>query len=228
MKLKIFFLLMFFTSLQAYSQKFRLGMKTSLNVCYVRSEISEVDPKGLKPGFSYGALIDYNFTDRYAFASEVSVSTIPNTIRFPKAIYLGSNPIVALPNLEYRYNIQYLQVPLTLKMRTNEIGYITYFGQFGFEPSFLLKSKADIRSYTNLLTADDVNTNDMNYPLTINDDINFIRMSMVVGAGIEYSIAGRTALLLGLKYDNGFTDMLDDKTLKAKNSYVALNVGVMF
>src|ERR1035437_10255794 len=44
---------------------------------------------------------------------------------------------------ERKYSTTYLTIPLTLKMQTQEIGMMTYFGQFGLNNSFRLKAKAD-------------------------------------------------------------------------------------
>jgi long-subunit fatty acid transport protein len=74
------------------------------------------------------------------------------------------------------------------------------------------------------------------------------RVGLLIGAGIEYSLSGNTAIVAGVTYNNGFTNTLrgdhvqtDDADevvfenqkprttkLKAMSNLVSLNVGIKF
>jgi len=82
----------------------------------------------------------------------------------------------------------------------------------------------------------------------IKDDINLFRTSLIVAAGIEYNLSGKTSILAGFTFNNGFSDVLNRDgvklnesgnpeifngkpqtfELKGFNNFVALNVGVLF
>ncbi|MFM6984353.1 MAG: hypothetical protein ACKOXF_09480 [Chitinophagaceae bacterium] len=51
---------------------------------------------------------------------------------------------------------------------------------------------------------------------------------MVLGAGIEYNLSGNTSFYSGLRFNNGFTDFLDDNRTKAINNVVGLEIGLFF
>ena len=53
-------------------------------------------------------------------------------------------------------------------------------------------------------------------------------MSYFIGAGIEYSLGGNTALILGLYYQNGFWDITKTKDYKVTIGSVSLRLGVRF
>jgi len=127
-------------------------------------------------------------------------------------------------------NLQYVEIPVALKMRTNEIGYMRYFGQFGFVPAVNIKHKGDITTNTNGVskTTEDVK-------LT---DVNLFAMYLQIGAGVEYNLGGSTSLLGGVTFYNGFTNLVNKKAddpatgsyrnFNAKPAYIALNLGVIF
>jgi opacity protein-like surface antigen len=144
-----------------------------------------------------------------------------------------------------------------LKLRTNEIGYITYWGQFGLIAGFNIRSKADdIIDYELAKFSNDVSTGWIKTDLPsierpdedIKDDIQMFRVGLLIGAGIEYSLSGNTAIVAGVTYNNGFTNTLrgdhvqtdeadevvfenqKPKTvkLKALSNLLSLNVGIKF
>jgi hypothetical protein len=60
------------------------------------------------------------------------------------------------------------------------------------------------------------------------DNINALRASMILGAGIEYRLSGNTSFYTGLRFNNGFTDILNDKKNKAINNVLGLEIGFFF
>lgn len=133
--------------------------------------------------------------------------------------------------------MQYIEIPLTLKLKTNEIGYLTYFLQFGLSPGICIRSKAD---FTTSIQSGGVTASSSSDKVDVKNGINNINLSMIIGGGVEYTLSGSTTLLLGVQFNNGFLDVLDDKfddgllseddrkTLKANSNYLALTVGILF
>ena len=216
---------------QINAQGLRLGLKASSNFSYVRPDSKILTSDGLGVGFSYGLIIDLGIggSDRYVFSTGIDVSTLGSKINLDSVTYTPTaQASQTVTNLLYEYRLQYLQLPISLKMKTKEIGYITYWGQFGVSPSLLLRANANISSDGNVINLDDEPVNDENLPINFKDDVQTIRAALLLGAGIEYSLAGNTALLAGIRYDNGFTDFTKDNSLKATNSYLGLVVGILF
>ncbi|MEP7169437.1 MAG: porin family protein, partial [Bacteroidota bacterium] len=121
----------------------------------------------------------------------------------------------------YNYTIRYIEVPLTLKMKTNPIGYIRYYGQFGLAPGFLIGAKGT-EEHSDNKTLNDADAKER---------INNFNISLVIGLGIEYNLSGNTNLLLGVIYKNGFSDVLNETKYlegKANANTIGLTVGILF
>ncbi len=103
-----------------------------------------------------------------------------------KVKLLPGNPVV--------YKIQYLVVPVGLKLQTNQIGYVRYFTDLGLDPKIVVSRKADIPSQN--ITDEDAS-----------NELRIFNLSYHVAAGIEYSMGGSTALVFGLYFDNNFLDI---------------------
>jgi len=120
-----------------------------------------------------------------------------------------------------------LEIPLTLKLRTNEIGYMTYWAQFGLGLGFNIGAKGDddveFRK-EKVFVVDDPNTPDVNetsvrwedsdiksrldVDVDIKDDIGLFRTSLIVAAGMEYNLSGNASVIAGITFNNGFSNIL--------------------
>ncbi|MBL7884994.1 MAG: outer membrane beta-barrel protein [Bacteroidia bacterium] len=149
---------------------------------------------------------------------------------------------------ERTYSNTYITIPLALKLRTKEIGALTYFGMVGVNASFLYTAKAT----DNVQKYEGVNPNgtikwgaEQTISKTkINKDMGFFNAALNMGAGVEWNLAGTTSLLFGLNYNMGFTNSAksESKYLKKqveggqntnlkqslKTNSVGLTIGVLF
>ena len=50
-------------------------------------------------------------------------------------------------NVDRSYSLQYVELPLTFKMRTKEMGYTTVYGRFGLGLGMNVKAEADEARY---------------------------------------------------------------------------------
>ena len=198
-------------------QKFKFGIKLSPNVSWMKPKNNDISSDGslLKAGF--GLIADIHFTENYAIGTGVNVSANGGELSYFDVWSEGDQHYVIRRNRTY--NLQNVEVPITLKMRTNEIGYITYWGQFGVglgahiqgraddEMGFLYESEtADangsyVVSRRDGRTEDDINIMD-------DDDLRLFRLSFIVGAGIEYNLGGTTSIVAGVTFNNGLLNIL--------------------
>jgi hypothetical protein len=143
-----------------------------------------------------------------------------------------------------KYKLQYIDIPLTLKLKTNEIGYMTYYGQFGMDLGFNIKARKDVEYHFSDgidRTIDDEN---------ILDETRFFRTAMQIGLGAEYNISGSTTIVAGLVWNNGLNSVIGRKyfsqddsgnpiitdnnqvreggKIKAISNYLGLTIGVFF
>jgi opacity protein-like surface antigen len=215
-------LLLFFTG-AAFAQDssspyygFRLGLTAHPTIGWVKPDIGKSN--GVSLGFSYGLIGDFNFTKNYSFATGLAITTVNGRSTEIVTTNNGSGAAASQAELDLKYKLQYIEVPLTLKLKTVKIGEARYYGQFGLSNGVLIGAKQDIE-VSNGATTKGVN---------IKDDIKFYRAGLIIGAGAEFDVSGNTSLTAGLTFNNGFTDITSSKGSTVKNHYVGINFGVFF
>lgn len=214
MKKTVFALLLVFTTVNLFAQapsQIRLGLTASPNFGFLKVEDGKGN--GMSTGFSYGLISDFEFAENYWFATGLTVTTIngSGTILNYQP-YHGSNK--DLKDYDVKFKMQYLQVPLSIKLKTDEIDDLKWFGQFGLTTDFRIGAKQVVEQGNSPIVSNDPNT-------------KFFRAGMLIGGGAEYRISGKTSLLGGVTYNNGLTNIAD-KDQKVKNHYIGINLGMFF
>lgn len=203
----------------ASAQQFRFGLTASPQFAFSKSNDQAVDQDGIKLGLEYGLLIDYSLdmNQRYAFHTGF-IHALTGT-KIVTNTFDSSGNIVSSSSQNLKF--QYINIPLSMRLRTNEIGYITYWGQFGVTPGILVSSRYD-QSENGTMT---VTNEKLDGAVPVN-------LSLTLGGGIEYSLGGASSLLVGLQYNNGFTNVYNDKDnddddkLSFRN--ITLRIGFLF
>ncbi len=215
----ILFLALFLLIKISYSQykgNFRLGLKAAPSIGWIKSKSDTVVANGTHIGFSFGLITEFVLADNYSFATGFDVSSIGGKSKYQN--YLG------IKNDDYK--LKYLEIPLTLKMKTDQINYASFYGQIGLSLGFNLNSRSD-QTLTDVAGNEISNKNNVD----VKKDINFLRSSFIIGGGTEIAILGNTAVLIGFTYNNGLLNMYSSNNQydkNANNNYVALNIGVLF
>lgn len=224
-QLAFVFLLVMATGVSTMAQKnINFGLKAAPGIFWLKSSDDTTKGDGSKFGFGYGAMLEFGLTDNYYLVTGVDLVTIGAKTKYEAS--LGTSKI----NSTSESTIQYLQIPLFLKMKTKEVGMMKYFGQFGLGTGFALSSKN--KSETTTTTGTVVTTS--NSSDTKKDEIFFLREALLIGAGFEYNISGSTSLVVGVTYDNGFTPVLRNKNASGKENPslrskgIILTVGILF
>jgi hypothetical protein len=180
-------------------QKISLGIHADPVISWFSSDIMEIKNDGARAGFNFGLTYNKFFTPNYSFSTGISLLSGGGRLVSKSATIMEfkNSPKTVLPGEPVIYKIQYLSIPLGLKLQTNQIGYLTFFTDLGLDPKVIISGKADIPSL------DISGENAMN-------ELNMFNLSYHVTAGIEYSLGGTTALVFGLNFDNNFLDITKD------------------
>ncbi|MCB0801476.1 MAG: PorT family protein [Flavobacteriales bacterium] len=237
----------FVISITAKAQTdFQLGLNFSPNISWFKAKTDNVTNEKTSLGFNFGIIGDFNIADNYAFSTGLNIVTIGGEISYPfvqEVDQIGSLSGRKTADI----TLKYVEIPLTLKLKTNEIGYLTYYGQFGFGLGVNYDAKADVSFAYPSTTGGSVSAKDVDYK----DDINLLRASLIVGLGAEYNLSGNTSFIMGITFNNGFTNVLSEegyaddnndglgdvdasgkgsrnKDFKAINNYILLNLGIIF
>jgi len=189
---------------------FRLGLTAHPTFGFIKAEGGKGN--GVNLGFSYGLIGDFNFAENYSFSTGVMITTING-----KSTEINPAQYTTPGTYDLKYMMQYVELPLTIKLKTGDINDIRWFGQFGLSNGFKIGARQDAKLGGNVV-ADDVNASDFT---------NFYRAGLIIGAGGEFSIDTKTSIMAGLTFNNGFTKLTDSKN-SVKNHYVGINFGVFF
>lgn len=222
----------------------RIGFKASPNFCTTHIMEGNMKNNGLGLGFSYGIMADINIAKNpaYWFGTELIISSMPVSVKSTDTLYNGNvAPGAAFTNAKFDYRLQYIQIPLTIKLKTGEIGRLSYYGQFGLAPSVLIQNKlttsADQPFYAKGSSNHSPNSasNDaLDFPGNTSgvgafrDNVSFVRLPLIIGLGIEGKISGSTSYIAGLRWDNAFTDLFRDSKVKGRNNYLGVQLGIFF
>ena len=224
---KYLFGLMFiiFTSgLFAQDSKVAGGLYISPIVSWLKPDTKSIEKDGSRFGFGFGIPVDLNVSKNFAISTGISFQNTGGSLKF-----LDSIPVFEAADTTYslkkgsivNFKTQFIEIPLSLKGKTNEIGYITYFLKAGISPCFRYKAKGDVT----------VNSGD-----DIKAEVSSFNLGFHIAGGIEYSLGGSTKLLIEAIFTNGLTNFskvetYDKGSLKREKiiaNNIALRLGILF
>lgn len=235
-------------------KNFRFGLVASPSLNWYKPEdIKKMESAGIKSGFAWGLQMEFRLNKVASLGTGLQVNYDRGYIHFVDTAnflydtqddaYLGVDDTAGKTFVGYKvndrlYKTNYVMLPMYLKMKTGEIGMMTYYGEFGLMSSIRLKSKTtdEVTQYTTgfpkSTLADVDNTKDMNP----------FRFQLHIGGGFEYNLAGTTSMFVGLAFNYGFSNVFqkDSEYLtttastwtpfkqQATANNVALSVGILF
>ncbi|MBW8049611.1 MAG: PorT family protein [Cytophagales bacterium] len=254
MKKLLLFIVLGLISATAFSQqKYKIGLKaTPLMFAWNRVVDPSEEPKkqkGLHPRFGAGVFFDYFFIGQnYAFSTGVTYAIKGGNIEY---LWVDKNKrfMVEDKNIKEggikitRFVLQYIEIPVSVKLYTNEISTdMKLYFQVGISGNILISARVDneksILRYDSLKTGTDSTSS---FKLTKN--FFPIEASLVFSTGIELQMGENTYFFTGFTFNHGLTSI--DRFFKKspdedgygghdidgfvlKNSYFGIDVGLKF
>ncbi|RLD48485.1 MAG: hypothetical protein DRI94_12460 [Bacteroidetes bacterium] len=228
-KLSLLIIIAFIAS-NAFSQKFTGGIAVSPIISYMKPDISKkVENNKMKFGFNVGLVGDINLTKNFAISTGINVNNFGGSLKYTDSIAsfsvdLGTSDTAYSLNSGaiVDYKLQFVEIPISIKGKTNEIGYMTYFLRAGINPMFRWKAKGIVNGGT---IADNE---------SIKKEVAPLFMAYNIGGGFYYSLGGSTKLMVEVVYKNGLTDITKttfynvSKSDKIILNSISLRVGILF
>jgi hypothetical protein len=268
---------MLLTVLYVQAQGFKFGVHVDPLVSFMASNDKKVVPKGAQMGFGLGVEMEYYFSDKenYAFTFGgnfalgkggkltyndggrlLSNSELDNTVYFNNQTNQSASSnqtsgldLALVPGTTIRYNINYLEIPFGLKLRTNELGQ-SYLRAFFHIPTVTVGIPVSARATVDAPTQTTNGlpgyyTNEPSKGENIYKDITFLQLSLGTGAGVEWAPNddGGLRLVGGFYYNYGFIDAVKKNTFyesttsatptkenKARTGFhnIGLRIGIIF
>lgn len=232
-------LIVFFATAASNAQedrKIRFGLNAAPSIAWLKAQEKSVKGDGLSLRFKYGLVFDYKFADNFWFGTGLDITYLGGSLNYQYPAFIKEDEVSSTNNSNYikvnsaSYTAQYLELPLTVKMKTNEINNMVYFAQVGLNNGFRLDAKTKFGSFNKVKTL---------------NDATLIRIAINISGGVEYNLTGTTSLLLGITYNNGFTNLLSgssdfvkidlkkngaltDLNTNVRSNYIGLNIGFLF
>ncbi|MFW5890228.1 MAG: porin family protein, partial [Marinilabiliaceae bacterium] len=166
--------LLVFASIQVHSQEaksLRLSFVAEPQISWLKPDIDGVESRGNKAGYNFGVVMDRFFAENYAFSTGLTINTTGGKLRYAEN---GDER-------DMEYQLRYIEVPLGLKLRSNDFRRTNFYGRFGLTPQINIDARDD-------------------QDKTIGEQVRFFDLAYHLGAGLEYSIGGSNALMFGLVY----------------------------
>ena len=195
-------------------QSIGFGIHASPLAGWFTSSNSNIEGKGATAGFNFGLTYNKYFGENYAFSTGISLITAGGSLSSSDTIVLQSKKLIE-PGRKSVYHIRYLAVPIGLKLRSNQIGYISIFTNIGLDPKFILGGKVEVP--TQSIAKE--NADNM---------LSRLSMGYHVTGGIEYSLGGTTSVALGINFDSNFTDIIKQPAAKVSHKMIGLHLGLNF
>jgi len=206
------------------SAQVEIGLKLSPSLSYLRTDspsATNFQSDGSKLRLGGGVIVDYFFGENYAFSTGLLLTGKGGAISY-RDDALGTQQ-------KREYSIQYLELPLTMKLYTNDVAPNTklYF-QVGGSANVAISAKINDRKFYDDPGTSAGESKALKYVI-------FPDASLLGAFGVEYQVGQSTKLLAGISYHRGLVniDRYYDNTRKyngvtIKNNEVALDLGIKF
>jgi len=215
---KILFLstLLGFISYRNFAQDsdFTLGIKIAPAIHSTRVLLDDpnilISNAGSNMKLSFGLVVDKQLTDNYILSTGL--------IYLPKQVSIGIVPDDPTGfNSAETYKLQYLQIPATIKLFTNEI-------------------IPDAKVYFQLGMALEIKVYEEADPTLVENDLitkfQPVNLPVILGAGLEYNLGINTVAFGGISYHRGLNNIVKESgsvpELEIRSTVLSIDIGVKF
>jgi len=253
LSISILSIILLFSAKTTFAQEnemknFRFGLKIQPSIAWFKPDDAlKFESNGAKMKFGYGLMTEFRLSSIICFSTGVEINSTGGGLTYKNTTWSTYDSIPPDTNKfsvdQRTYKANYVEIPITLKMKTPEIGTMTYFGQFGVNASIRWNGKTVDKGKG-------IDPNDVKRELDGTKELGFLQLGLNVGGGFEMNLAGTTSLTVSINYHNGFTNVLrsESKNLwekaavttsapnpvaspvkqNAKSKSLSLTIGVLF
>jgi hypothetical protein len=213
-------------------KNFRFGLKVTPSVNWYKPEGKLISQNGVGAKFGGGLILEFRLAKVISIQTGAQIDLDGGKIKYNNAglgtslansvsyYYNNIDEKIEKYSIEYanktgythyqlnerQYKISYITIPLSLKMKTKEIGMFTYYGQIGVNSSIRWKASANdelaiINDATNTVQGSESKSK-----VDITKDVNLFNENLNFGLGAEMNLSGSTSFTFGLNYNLGFTN----------------------
>ncbi|WP_299758948.1 porin family protein [uncultured Pontibacter sp.] len=217
---KITLLMLFLCAGFTSMAQVEIGLQLSPTISgnrFVAEDRYNFEKESNKLRLGVGVVVDYFFAQNYAFSTGLMYRSKGSEITYTETDDSGFSR-----SAKDDISVQYIQLPITLKLFTNEVapGTILYF---------------QVGGSLNTKVAAQVNDKKVINSEKVIKRFNIFETDAILGGGVEFQMGQSTKVFGGLTYHRGLTDIddfyeekFDDKNISVKNNGVSLDFGLKF
>ncbi len=214
--LLLLFSLIFLFNIKGQS---KLGLKFSPAISSNRislvDSLNDVEPVNSAFKFSLGLIYDHELTETYYLST--GLIFVPKSVGFQVTEESDQLTATSPDPATQEYRLNYLQIPISLKLFTNEVQPDTrIFFQVGLAPEIQIFSEAVEEDYGLIA------------------DFRGFDTTILFGGGVEYRAGINTTLFASVTYQRGLSNVIKTETwgfqeeLFIRNTLVSFDIGIKF
>ncbi len=220
-KIIVLLMLLWLWRLNVYAQEgFRMGVLLSPQLNWIKSNDKLINQNGLQASLLFGLMGEIALNDHFALGLGLNYTFnkggrllydkggnyLPKSDLSNPKLNTGDKP---LPDMtEIRFSFKSLEVPVSLKIRTNDSGLFRYFLEWPiFRWGIVTQARGDLKG-VGIRAAEDEN---------INKDIYRYQIDWGAGAGLEFEMSNYNTLILGIQYTKSLNDVTRNNGHRALN-----------
>ncbi|MEO6903561.1 MAG: porin family protein [Bacteroidia bacterium] len=217
-------------------RNFRFGLNIAPSVNWLKPEGKVISPDGSNIKFGGGITMEFRLARVASIKTGLQVATSGGQLKYNnggentpssstvsyyyntdnddiveyKKDHTPSSSETHYQLNERQYKATYLVIPVLLKLKTKEIGMMTYYGEFGLNSSFRWKGK--VNDKVAILDAPNYGAIESKKDISYTRDYSIYTAALNFGLGTEVNLSGTTSLTLGVNYNLGFTNAFYQKS----------------
>ncbi len=213
-------LLLFSITAIGFSQKhIKLSFTGSPSVNWMVTNSADAERGNSTFGYDFGLNADFYFAgdERYSLLTGLLIANTGGELNYRNDSDFSFSGIILPASSTIRYRLRYVEIPFSLKLKTEQFRRVRYWGQLGLTSMVNIDAKGD--SKDNALDK----TN-------INDEINLFNLDMNLGAGVDYDLSGSNSITAGIIFQNGLIDVTTNNAFSDKTiiNSLKLKIGLNF
>ncbi|GHV72266.1 hypothetical protein FACS1894201_00500 [Bacteroidia bacterium] len=220
---------------KGHDAEFRVGMSFGGNVNFMKSALTEHVSDGSLLYPAIGIYADVPLVGNVYASLGLRYNEKGGKLSYLQTTLTNDAYIRVGQDITSTYSLRMLDIPILIKLFTNDFGHWTFNGAAGVTPAFRLGANVE-NAYTNFSYENNTNkvTGTLLEKNVATKDVNFFDISATLQVTFLYRLAARTALTMGLNGDIGLLDNLKNlgattgTDVVVKTHQIGLSIGLIF
>jgi hypothetical protein len=200
------------------AQDLSMGIRIEPMISWFNVLSDNFESGGSHAGFNSGLVLEYSLSDNYALVTGLSIRSNNGNIEFinTDSLLLSNKYRIFKKGDRALIKVQYMNIPLGVKLMTNNYEKIDFYGELGLDLEIRLKAMVRSEGQEN------------NSGYDGRDLVHPAYLGYYLGGGIDYAMTENTKIFAGLKFSNGLLNMTKLHSSRLTANSVILSLGILF